>query len=422
MEIARTLNYALIVLFFICYSYQIIYIPIALFVKRKNTVAEKKNRYAILIAAKNEENVIGNLIKSLKQQKYPQDMIDIFVAADNCDDKTAEVAFKHGATVFERFDSAHCGKGFVLEFLLEQIKTQSKRDYDAYLVFDADNVVDPNFVSEINKTFSQGYEIVTCYRNSKNYGDNWISAGYALWFLREAQYLNGARYKIGSSAGVSGTGFMFSDKVLKKCGGWHFFSLTEDIEFTIHNIISGVKIGYCENAVLYDEQPVSFSQSWKQRKRWAKGYWQVLSMYGKSLLAGIFKGKFSCFDMAMSIMPATILTTIGIIINLYILATNIFIASGTDKVLLSLFQSVGSLYITLFFLGLITTVTEWKRIYCSAFFKILYLFTFPIFMLTYIPICISSFFTKVEWSRIEHTKNVEISEFLPDEISKKCPY
>ena len=122
----------------------------------------------------------------------------------------------------------------------------------------------------MNVTFSQGYDIITCYRNSKNYGDNWISAGYGLWFLRESRYLNLARMRLGSSCGVSGTGFLFSAAVLAlQGGGWPFHLLTEDIEFTIDHVVRGVRIGYCPEAIVYDEQPVSFRQSWAQRLRWS---------------------------------------------------------------------------------------------------------------------------------------------------------
>ena len=411
METVRFINYIIIVLFFVCYSYQILFIPIALFMKKKEKVTEKIHCFAILIAAKNEETVIGNLIDSLKNQQYPKDMIEIFVVADNCTDNTAEVTLAHGAKVFERFDRVCRGKGYALNYLLKMIKQYSDKKFDAYIVFDADNVVDSHFVREMNKSLSDGYEIATCYRNSKNYGDNWISAGYALWFLRESQYLNFARYNIGSSCSVSGTGFMFSDKILKRCGGWNFFCLTEDIEFTICNIVNGEKIGYCKNAVLYDEQPTKFSQSWKQRKRWVKGYLQVLSKYGKQLVCGIIKRSFSCFDMAMNIVPAATLTMISIIINLIIIVFNIFNAAGMHAILFSLLQSVCNLYITLFLFGLITVITEWNKIYCPTIKKVLYTFTFPLFMFTYIPICISALFTKVDWEPIKHTKNIKISNF-----------
>lgn len=409
METVKIINYVIMVLFFICSSYQFAFIPIALFGERKPCGTPKYHRYAVLIAARNEETVIGELLDSLKAQTYPHDMIDIFVAADNCDDNTAEVAAEHGAAVFERFDKEHIGKGYALKFLFEQKELCEENVYDAYIVFDADNIVATDFIYEMNKIFSLGFDIVTCCRNSKNYGDNWISAGYSLWFLRESKYLNLARYNIGSSCAVSGTGFLFSDKILKRCGGWKFFCLTEDIEFTIHNVVNGIKIGYCRDAVLYDEQPTLFSQSWKQRKRWAKGYMQVLAKYWRSLLKGVAKGSFSCFDMIMNIMSTAVLSMTCVGVNLILALFNILNNEGVQTILLSVAQSAGTLYMTLFLLGLITVISEWHLIMCPARKKILYTLTFPLFMFTYIPICISAIFTKTEWQPIEHTKSIGLS-------------
>ena len=202
------------------------------------------HRIAVLIAARNEQSVIGNLIDSVKAQDYPTELVDVFVVADNCTDLTGSVAGAHGANVYFRNDQTQVGKGYALQYLLHCIE-EDFAPYDGYLVLDADNVLSPNYITEINKTFSDGYQIVTSYRNSKNYGDNWISAGYALWFLRESRYLNGARCRLGSSCAVSGTGFLFSRRILEKCGGWNFFLLTEDIQFTIANVIRGEKVGYC---------------------------------------------------------------------------------------------------------------------------------------------------------------------------------
>lgn len=209
MQTVITINAVIMALFFVCYSYQFFYVAVAL-LKRKKFIGRNENhRIAILIAARNEENVIGYLLDSICAQTYPMDHVDVYVGADNCTDDTARVAREHGAIVFERHDTLHVGKGYVLNDMLRRIRRPGRRHYDAYLVLDADNILDPNFLSEIEKVYSAGYEIVTCYRNSKNYGDNWISAGYALWFLREAQYLNNARMRLGSSCAVSGTGFLF---------------------------------------------------------------------------------------------------------------------------------------------------------------------------------------------------------------------
>lgn len=304
MQTVITINAVIMALFFVCYSYQFFYVAVALLKRKKFTCRNENHRIAVLIAARNEENVIGQLLDSIHAQKnYPMDHVDIYVGADNCTDDTARVARERGAIVFERHDTVHVGKGYVLNEMLKRIKRPDRKHYDAYLVLDADNILDPNFISEIEKVYSSGYEIVTCYRNSKNYGDNWISAGYALWFLREAQYLNNARMRLGSSCAVSGTGFLFSDGVLEACGGWNFFLLTEDIEFTIDNVVRGEKVGYAAGAVLYDEQPTSFAQSWRQRMRWSKGYLQVFRKYASELFSGIARGSFSCYDMTMNIMP-----------------------------------------------------------------------------------------------------------------------
>lgn len=254
----------------------------------------------------------------------------------------------------------------------------------------------------MNRTFSQGYDIVTSYRNSKNYGDNWISAGYALWFLRESRYLNHARSLLGTSCAVSGTGFLFSRAVLEETGPWPFHLLTEDIQFSVHEILQGRKVAFAPDAVLYDEQPTTFRQSWRQRMRWSQGYLQVFRDYGARLLRGIFRGSFSCFDMSMAIMPAFVLSTVSILVNLTL---GVVGALAGDNLLVA-FESVGqmllNMYLTLLVLGGITTVTEWNQIRTSSVKKFVYVFTFPLFMFTYIPISLAAFFCKPQWKPIEH--------------------
>ena len=314
----------------------------------------------------------------------------------------------HGAQVFERFDTQHVGKGYALDFLLSHIP----HEYDAYLVLDADNVIAPDYIRHMDQTLSDGYKIATSYRNSKNYGDNWISAGYALWFLRESRYLNGARYTIGSSCAVSGTGFAFTREILDRIGSWHFFLLTEDIEFTIDNVVHGEKIGYCREAVLYDEQPTDFRQSWRQRLRWSRGYLQVFGCYGLDLMKGMFGGSFSCYDMAMNIMPAAVLSCVSIVVNVAA-ALQTFLAGGDlSGLMLSVAQLVANLYLTLFALGAITTISEWRQIHCTSFKKVLYAFTFPLFMLTYLPIVVVSLFVSPGWKPIAHRRACTVRQIM----------
>ncbi|MDO4377735.1 MAG: glycosyltransferase family 2 protein [Erysipelotrichia bacterium] len=402
MTAIEIINKSLIIIFSVCYFYQFIYLIISLLPSKKEEYNDKLNKYAILIAARNEEKVIGNLLNSIQNQNYPHDSYDIYVCADNCTDNTAAIAQKYGAIVYERNNKQQIGKGYVLNYILQKIKEQNKK-YSAYIVFDADNILDTNFLKEINRVYNRGYKIITSYRNSKNYGDNWISAGYGLWYLHESGQLSAARMRIKSSCSVNGTGFMFSQEILDKCGNWKFFLLTEDIEFSVYNITRGEKIGYAKKAILFDEQPTEFKQSFHQRLRWSKGYLQVLQKYGIDLISGMFRGSFSCYDMLMNIAPAAILSFISVIAN--ILA---FVYGNSDKN--SLIQLCCSGYLTLFIIGLTTTITQWKQIYCSDIKKIFYMFTFPFFMLTYIPISLVALFTKVKWTPIEHNRNLNLKE------------
>ena len=406
-NVVSFLNYLVCLLFVLCYSYQLFYIAVSLFKKPvKFPKADKLNRFAVMICGRNEEAVIGNLVDSIKNQHYPAELIDVYVCADNCTDNTAIVARDAGAIVFERFNKEKIGKGYALNFLFKRVFETSGMDYyDGYLVFDADNLLDKRYVREMNKALNTDLVAATSYRNSKNYETNWISAGYALWFLREAKYLSNARMILGSSCAVSGTGFMISKKIIKENNGWHYYLLTEDIEFSIDTILKGYKIGYCPTAVFYDEQPEKFSVSWNQRIRWVKGYMQVLKNYGKRIMQGIFgTNGFSCYDMAMNLMPAFYLSMASTAINVASFVISVIAAQGQLLgVLLSLGQLISTTYSLMFLVGAITTFTEWKNIKCKGWKKILYMFTFPLFIFTFIPVTIWAItFGKADWKPIKH--------------------
>ena len=418
MEILANINFALGLLLFISYGYQIFYIFVPFFREhRKHKEPIKKNRLAVLISARNEEVVIGNLLDSINEQDYDKDLIKVFVVADNCTDRTAEIARQYGTIVYERFDKKLVGKGYALDWLLAKIKEDGYWDeIDGFLVFDADNVLMPNYITEMNKSFSDGYEALTSYRNSKNYSDNWISAGYGLWYLRESKYLHNSRMLMNTSCAISGTGFLVSKRLIEKYGGWKFFLLTEDIEFSICNVVNGIRIGYCEKAELYDEQPVTFKQSWKQRLRWSKGFFQVFRKYGWSLFKNIFgKKSFACFDMTMNIMPAFIITSLSLIVSIAAIIVGLSIGVSPKPVVDSFIGYLVFTYSAMFVMGGVTTITEWKRIHSSAWKKIFYLFTFPIFMFTYIPISIVALFKKVKWEPIEHTRSKKLKDIIDDQ-------
>ena len=412
------LNCVISIIFTLCYAYQFFYIFVGLFKQPQKLEASIQHKFAVVISARNESGVITGLIDSIKKQKYPSELVDVFVIADNCTDNTAEVARAAGAIVYERFNKRQVGKGYALDWMFKIIQSDyADANYEAYMIFDADNLLDSNYIAEMNKVFDNGYRIITSYRNSKNYDSNWISAGYSLWFLREAKFLNNSRMQLGTSCAISGTGFMVSAEVIRENGGWIHHLLTEDIEFTVDSVIHGEKIGYCADAILYDEQPTLFRQSYTQRLRWAKGFYQVFAKYGSKLFKGIFKGSFSCFDMLMTIMPAMLLTLISCIINAIAIPMGIVSGSPETPILIqTLGQTLFNFYGLFFILGLITTITEWSQIHCSKPRRIVYLFTFPVFMLTYVPIAIIALFKKVAWKPIQHSVVRTVEEVRGDAV------
>ncbi len=267
-----------------------IFFVIGMFFTRKFKPAKKNHKYGICIAARNEEAVIGNLIDSIHKQDYPSDLYTIFVVADNCTDKTAEIARSMGAIVYERFDEEHKTKGYALQFLFNQIEKDYKTDsFEGYFIFDADNLLNTNFITKMNDAFDSGVKIVTSYRNSKNFDETWVASNYALHWLMSIRAHHRARSVLRLATNIQGTGFLFSNEIVKD--GWKYTSLTEDRALTADAVAQGYQITYQDEAMFYDEQPTDLKIALRQRLRWAKGHLQAFVEVGPYLFLNIFFGK-----------------------------------------------------------------------------------------------------------------------------------
>lgn len=407
-------------LFTWCFLYQVVFFFIGLLRGQvKIRAAKKQHRYAFFIAAHNEEAVIANLVKSIKDQDYPSELIDIFVVADACTDNTAQAARDAGAIVYERNDLSRKGKSWVMDYGFDRILKEYPGKHEAFFIFDADNLLARDYVTVMNDAFDQGYLALTSYRNSKNFGSSWISAAYATWFMREARYLNNARMICGTSCAVSGSGYLVSAKIIQGMHGWDFHTLTEDIQFATFCAIHGVRIGYAP-AEFFDEQPVTLKASIKQRMRWTKGFYQVLFTYGRHMLTSITKfRRFAAYDMLMVIGPAMLLTLLCLMVNTtFIVVGSLshgFLATDSEieMAIGSVIMIFAYMYGTFFVMGLFTTITEWKHIHCPQRWRIFAnLFTFPLFMFTYVPLTVAALFLKVDWVPTPHDVSVTLDEVL----------
>ena len=414
-------NFLIWVFFTFAYLYQAVFMIRALV---QGTVrlpeAKRLHSYAFVIAAHNEEAVIGNLVESIFAQDYPRELMDVFVVCDACTDDTHAVAEAAGATVWDRNDLARRGKSWALDYAFDRILNDYDGAYEAFVVMDADNLVAPDYLSVMNRAFDAGYLVCTGYRNSKNFDSSWISSAYAIWFIREAKFLNNARMMSGTSCAISGSGWMVSERIVRGMHGWDFHTLTEDIQFSTFCCANNVQIGYAP-AEFFDEQPITLKASWTQRMRWTKGFYQVFFSYGRDLAKGITRGQFASYDMLMTIAPGMILT----LLSCSVIATYLVIGSLShgffatqaelDMCTGSLIMTFVSLYVTFFLLALITTVSERSHIHAKKRWRVVTnLFTFPIFMMTYIPITVAALFKKVEWIPTKHDIAVDLSDVVQD--------
>lgn len=252
--------------------------------RRSIPSAPPVSRIAAIIPARNEQAVVPKLIDSLLRQRYPRTLFDIYVVPNNCTDNTRKAALDAGALVLDCDVPVH-SKGEVLRWTFEKLSSGDKK-YDAFCIFDADNVVDGGFFQAANNALAAGYGVAQGYRDSKNADDNWVAGCTSIFFWFMNRFFNHARSAMNMSASLNGTGIMISAETVATIG-FDTCTLTEDQEFTGICAINGVKIGWMEDAVTYDEQPITLRDSFTQRRRWGAGTLQCFKHYGKSLSRAI---------------------------------------------------------------------------------------------------------------------------------------
>ncbi len=274
----------------ICSSYIFVYWIIGLFFTRKFKPAKTKHKYGIVIAARNEKYVIGNLLDSINKQDYPQELLTVFVVADNCTDNTLEIARNKGAICYERFDNVHKTKGYALEFLFDNIeKDYGTQNFEGFFVLDADNLLKKDYISKMNDAFDAGEKLITSYRNIKNMDENWITYAFSIHWLRSIRRYHRPRSFLRLATNLQGTGYLFDSSIVKN--GWHYTSFTEDRGLTADAVSQGYRISYQNDAIFYDEQSPVLKVAYNQKLRWSKGLLINFRESGLKLFRNIFFGK-----------------------------------------------------------------------------------------------------------------------------------
>ena len=354
--------------------------------------------FAVLIPARNEETVIGNLVSSIKEADYPADLLETYVLVNNTTDGTAANAESAGAAVLD-VNVPVSSKADVLRFAFDQLA--GRTDIDTYVVFDADNVVDSGFFREINKAFAAGARAAQGKRTGKNLRSTWVSACYEIYYTMQNAFFNHPRNAAGLTASISGTGWAVDKDIIDQ-NGFTMTTITEDYEYTIWCAMNGISIAYCARALVYDEFTESIRVSLTQRFRWSFGMLQNLQKYEGVLIRNSLRGSRQCFDMCMlNLLPVVTLVSMIATALAYVFVDIPFSFIPFVLVLIAMAwagTSIGSLVSVI-------------KSGCSVRQNIKGILAFPVFIVTWAPVLIACFFKrKMVWTPIRHDKAVSIED------------
>ncbi|MFA5161345.1 MAG: glycosyltransferase family 2 protein [Elusimicrobiales bacterium] len=226
------------------------------------------NRFAVVLPAYNEEEVIGHAVESLFKLDYPRELFDVWVVADHCTDRTAEIAKSRGANVFLNDGDSPRGKARALLALDRSLLETGK--YDAFCYFDADSLAHPGFLRAMSDHLNAGHQAMQGMERSKNPDFNFLSRICHVGKVMQIYYGQLPKYRLGLSATLHGKGMCFSADIVRRFP-WDPRALTEDIELQARLIRHGVPIYYAPQAVVFDESPVTMRQMVLRSLRWTKG-------------------------------------------------------------------------------------------------------------------------------------------------------
>ncbi|MDR0898459.1 MAG: glycosyltransferase family 2 protein [Oscillospiraceae bacterium] len=237
-----------------------------------------QTRFLILVPAHNEEAVIADMVQNLAALDYPKELVDCYIIADNCTDRTAQIVREMGGQVIETHkesDDAPTGKPIALRKALEALPDYAER-YDLLMIFDADNLMDADILRKVNDQYisENRPEIIQCYLGTKNQ-EGLVAKFYHATFTITNRFMCLARHRLGLNAAVGGTGFAVKTAYLKSRGGWTTRSLTEDFEMQVDVTLHGGHILWNHDARIYDEKPTNLLAAFRQNLRWSQGRWFV---------------------------------------------------------------------------------------------------------------------------------------------------
>jgi cellulose synthase/poly-beta-1,6-N-acetylglucosamine synthase-like glycosyltransferase len=299
------------------------------------TPAPPTHRIVVLVPAHNEEQMIGATLDSLAGLDYPQHQHAVHVVADNCTDRTVEIARERGVHVFDRVDADNRGKGPALQWAIERL-TEAGDRFDAVVVIDADSTMSAGFLRAIDARLTHGAVAVQGYYAVRDpESAPAVALRYAALALRH--YLRPlGRTELGASSGLYGNGMAFRAEV-SRAHAWTAH-LTEDIELQMELLLAGHVIAYEPDAVVEAEMPSTLEAAASQNARWERGRLEMARRYIPLLLRRSLGGRgrggaVACADAAMdlAVPPLSVLAAASVVATAASLATHARWRSGLSR-------------------------------------------------------------------------------------------
>ena len=302
--ILKAIEYSLYGYFTMASLYVLVFALAGHFYKKQKDVSSKlENKIAVLIPSFKEDSVIISVAQSALEQNYQSNMFDVVVIADSLKPKTI-IALKALPIVLIEVSFEKSTKAKALNTAMVQLKS----DYDYAIVLDADNIMEPDFLTKMNNAFLNGYQIVQGHRKAKNLNTSFAVLDAASEEINNHIFRKGHK-ALGLSSGLIGSGMGFEFQLFKSMmktvnaiGGFD-----KELEFKFAE--QGIAIEYLQDAIVLDEKIQKSSDFSNQRRRWlATQFIYLNKYYKKGFQQLIFKGNINFFDKVLQmIIPPRIL-------------------------------------------------------------------------------------------------------------------
>lgn len=441
-NILNTINNIVLIIIGIPFMLQFLFMILFWLPKKKFPKSNNKNKICVLIPAHNEEDVIYTTVKRLFDlQNYPKELFDVYVVAHNCNDNTAKYAEKAGAKVFVLNDPnpKHHIASYALKYGYEQI-LKTNIDYKFSIRLDADNQINDEFFNLMNDAYNAGCKIARPFESALNMSQNHFTKACGLYYTFDSRFSSRVRERLHLDAHVNGPGAMVDFEITRKIGGYDTTSITEDTEFCFKRMLDGYKCHFVEDAIVYEDLPSTFKDTFSRNKRIASGNIRLLAKYTpKMLWQAITKFRISFIEQILTymfniicIILCTWIPAFYIYDVVYLWANGLF--TNADAVMFGINNSglysqltlIGLILLVLFVVagigqGLLLICLSYKNLGAKTRKELLSgALLFPMFTVVYcVTMCLGAF-SKPKWNKIKRNPNTKNNQILiEDSLAKE---